>query len=92
MNIITKFFNCNILKDGKILAQDIWVEDGQIANPEMIFYDQKKIPDIEIDCLGSLIAPGFLDLQINGQYKVKLRSYNKPNIMFNLLSHFYFLI
>jgi len=66
MNIVTKFFNCNILKDGKILAHDLWVVDGKIANPETIFYDNKKIPDIEVDCLGSLITPGFIDLQING--------------------------
>lgn len=71
MNIVTKYFNCNILKDGKILTQDLWVVDGQIANPEIVFYDKKKIPDVEIDCLGSLITPGFIDLQINGQYKVK---------------------
>lgn len=66
MNIVTKFFNCSILKDGKILERDLWVVDGQIANPETIFYDCKKIPDIEVDCLGSLITPGFIDLQING--------------------------
>lgn len=70
MTVITKYFNCNILKDGKILAQDLWVENGQIANPEIIFYDLKKTPDIEIDCLGSLITPGFIDLQINGQYNI----------------------
>lgn len=70
MAIVTKYFNCNILKDGKILSQDLWVEDGQIANPEILFYDNKKNPDIEIDCQGSLIAPGFIDLQINGQYNI----------------------
>lgn len=66
MSEVKKFFNCNILRDGKILAHDLWVENGQIADPEIIFYDKKKIPDIEIDCLGSLITPGFIDLQING--------------------------
>lgn len=66
MTIITKYFNCNILKNGKIIAQDLWLEDGKIANPEILFYDKKKIPNIEIDCLGSLIVPGFIDLQING--------------------------
>ncbi|KAE9544858.1 hypothetical protein AGLY_000401 [Aphis glycines] len=70
MNIVTKYFNCNILKDGKILTQDLWVVDGRIANPEIIFYDKKKIPDVEIDCLGSLITPGFIDLQINGAFGV----------------------
>lgn len=66
MTIVTKYFNCNIIRDGHILMQDLWVKDGQIADPEKIFYDEKKIPDIEIDCLGSLITPGFIDLQING--------------------------
>jgi len=70
MTIITKFFNCNILKNGRILTQDLWVEDGKIANPEIIFYDKKKNPDIEIDCQGSLITPGFIDLQINGAFGV----------------------
>lgn len=70
MNIVTKYFNCNILKDGKILTQDLWVVDGRIANPEIVFYDKKKIPDVEIDCLGSLITPGFIDLQINGAFGV----------------------
>lgn len=66
MTKVTKYFNCNILKNGKILKQDLWVEDGQIVDPEIIFYDKKKMPDFEIDCLGSLISPGFIDLQING--------------------------
>lgn len=69
MTLVTKYFNCNILRGGKILAQDLWVDDGQIADPEVIFYDKKKNPDIEIDCLGSLIIPGLIDLQINGQYE-----------------------
>lgn len=66
MTVVAKYFNCNILKDGRILRQDLWVEDGRIADPEIIFYVKKKMPDIEIDCLGSLISPGFIDLQING--------------------------
>ena len=42
MSVVTKFFNCNILKDGRILTQDLWVENGQIADPEIIFYDKKN--------------------------------------------------
>lgn len=68
MMIVTKYFNCNVFKNGRILKEDLWVEDGKIADPIVLFYDKKKIPDIEIDCLGSLITPGFIDLQINGQY------------------------
>lgn len=66
MSVVTKYFNCNILKNGKIVTQDLWVENGKIADPKILFFDKKKVPDIEIDCLESLITPGFIDLQING--------------------------
>lgn len=35
-------------------------------NPEKIFYDEKIMPDLKINCGGALISPGFIDLQING--------------------------
>ncbi|XP_050420351.1 N-acetylglucosamine-6-phosphate deacetylase [Adelges cooleyi] len=70
MTVVTKYFNCNVLTDGQILPKDLWVEDGRIVDPDIIFYDLRKSPDVEIDCLGSLVAPGFIDLQINGAFGV----------------------
>lgn len=64
--ILKQFFNCKILRDGKIQLEDLWVRNGEIVNPEKIFYDEKITPDVKINCDGALISPGFIDLQING--------------------------
>ncbi|XP_043670769.1 N-acetylglucosamine-6-phosphate deacetylase isoform X2 [Vespula pensylvanica] len=56
--ILKQFHNCNILRDGKIINEDLWVRDGKIINPEKIFYDEKILPDYKIDCQGALISPG----------------------------------
>ena len=43
---------------------------GKIINPEPLFFDEKLGPDVIVDCRGALIAPGFIDLQINGGFGV----------------------
>lgn len=63
---LKQFYNCCILRDGKILKEDLWVRDGKLVNSEKIFYDEKVMPDVRIDCKGALISPGYIDLQING--------------------------
>lgn len=69
-NEIIQFHNCFILRDGKIIKEDLWTCDGKIVNPEPIFFDQKDYADIKIDCEGLTIAPGFIDVQVNGNYYV----------------------
>lgn len=64
--ILKQFYNCCILREGKILNEDLWVRDGKVVDPEKIFYDEKIKPHIKIDCNGALISPGYIDLQING--------------------------
>lgn len=64
--LLQQFYNCQILRDHKILIEDLWVRDGKILDPEKIFYDEKIKPDVRIDCNGALISPGYIDLQING--------------------------
>ncbi|KAF7287261.1 hypothetical protein GWI33_002077 [Rhynchophorus ferrugineus] len=63
-----QFINCKILRNHRIVKEDIWVRDGKIVNPERIFYDEKISADVKIDCKGLLLAPGFIELQINGGY------------------------
>ncbi|XP_043670760.1 N-acetylglucosamine-6-phosphate deacetylase isoform X1 [Vespula pensylvanica] len=77
--ILKQFHNCNILRDGKIINEDLWVRDGKIINPEKIFYDEKILPDYKIDCQGALISPGYIDLQINGGFGVDF-SHNIENV------------
>nr|CAD7397334.1 unnamed protein product [Timema cristinae] len=70
-NTLLKFKNCRLLRDDKIIDDDIWVRDGKIVNPEKVFYDEKCYADEEIDCKGALISPGFIELQINGFLKTR---------------------
>lgn len=46
--------------------EDLWVREGKILNPEKLFFDEKGSADIQLDCKDSIIAPGFIDVQING--------------------------
>lgn len=63
---ITQFRECFLLRDHEIIKEDLWIRDGKIVNPEPIFYVENEHADIQVDCGGRLIAPGFIDLQING--------------------------
>ncbi|KAJ8975217.1 hypothetical protein NQ317_014520 [Molorchus minor] len=70
---LSQFVNCRILRNHKFIKEDIWVRDGKIVNPEKIFFDEKIQADIVIDCKGLAIAPGFIELQINGGYGYDFR-------------------
>lgn len=62
-----QFKNCQILQDHQIIRDDLWVCDGKILNPEKVFFDTKVKADVQIDCNNSIISPGFIDVQINGE-------------------------
>lgn len=64
---LLQFRNCQILRDHAIITEDFWVRNGKIVDPEKVFFDEKISADVQIDCKGALIAPGFIDLQINGK-------------------------
>lgn len=63
---LIQFMNCQLLKDHKIVEDDLWVRDGIILNPYVVFFDENIAADIKIDCKGLLISPGYIDVQING--------------------------
>lgn len=64
--MLTQFKNCHILRDHKIIREDLWVRDGKIIDPENIFFDERNFADEQVDCCGALVSPGFIDIQING--------------------------
>jgi N-acetylglucosamine-6-phosphate deacetylase len=64
---LKQFYNCRILRNGKILEENLWVRDGKIIDPEKIFYVEKIQPDVKFNCNGAVISPGFIDVQINGK-------------------------
>ena len=65
MKKISRFFNCTLLRDHQIVRQDLWMAEGKIIPPQ-------SHADIEIDVKNCLIAPGYIDLQINGGYGIDL--------------------
>lgn len=65
---IIQLTNCHIIRDRQILKDDLWIRNGKIINPEPIFYTERKQADLRIDCQGMLIAPGYIDLQVNGKF------------------------
>ncbi|XP_067948216.1 N-acetylglucosamine-6-phosphate deacetylase-like isoform X2 [Watersipora subatra] len=62
---ITKFHNCRLLKNHSIYWEDIWVRDGIIIDPQKCFYGERRDPDIKVNCGGNIIAPGYIETQIN---------------------------
>lgn len=65
---ITCFKNCEVLRDGKLVkGADVWVRGGKVIDPQQFFYEEKRRPDQIVNCQGLIVAPGFIDIQINGE-------------------------
>lgn len=75
---LIKFVNCRLIRNGRIECDDIWVRDGKIMNPEKIFFEEKVKADKSVDCNNAIIAPGYIDVQINGSSSIRMyvRLYN----------------
>jgi N-acetylglucosamine-6-phosphate deacetylase len=46
---------------------DVWVRNGKVMDHMKLFYEERVSPSREIDCTGLIVAPGFIDIQINGK-------------------------
>jgi len=57
---LTRFYHARLLRDHKIEEGDLWVSDGKIVPPGKA--------DKEVDLQGQILAPGFIDLQLNGAF------------------------
>lgn len=66
---LLQFVNCKLLRGHQLIDQDLWVENGIVVNPEPIFFHEKRQPVVQIDCGKCILAPGFIDIQINGDSK-----------------------
>ena len=57
--------------DGKssllVEGGDVWVRNGKVMDHMKLFYEEQVSPSREIDCTGLIVAPGFIDIQINGK-------------------------
>ena len=70
---VTQFTDCLILKDHKLIKEDLWISNGKIIDPGPLFYQNRKNANKKIKCNGKIIAPGFIDVQINGAFGLDFR-------------------
>ena len=63
---LVQFCNCFLLRDHTTVEDDLWIRNGVILDPHVVFFEENVAADIKIDCKGLLIAPGYIDVQING--------------------------
>lgn len=63
---LTQFRNCRLLRNHQLVVDDLWVRAGKVIDPEKVFFDEKQQAHVQVDCGGAILAPGFIDLQING--------------------------
>ena len=76
-SIMTRFTNCLLVRGDELVIEDLWVQDGVVVDPKARFLaaasaeefvDGGKI--IDVDCGGAYVAPGFIDVQINGAFGI----------------------
>ncbi|KAJ1995453.1 N-acetyl-glucosamine-6-phosphate deacetylase [Coemansia umbellata] len=74
---ITQIHNCRVLRNHAIEYDDVWFQDGRIINPTSLY--GLRNPDTRIDAKGLIVAPGLIDVQLNGAFGYDF-SFNKSNI------------
>lgn len=62
-NSVIRYYNGRVLRNHTLINEDFWVKDGKIISP-------CETSDYEVDVQGLIIAPGYIDLQINGAFGI----------------------
>ncbi|KAH6678559.1 hypothetical protein B0J14DRAFT_535042 [Halenospora varia] len=70
--VITKFTNCLLLDPNTLTltSSDLWVSSltGRILSSQVLFYGIHRVPDQIVDLGGRILAPGLIDVQLNGAF------------------------
>lgn len=74
--VVIQLINCLLVRadSDTLVKEHLWLQNGKIIDPQGRFWeanDNKSFAaDVVIDCGGLIIAPGFIDIQINGAFGV----------------------
>ncbi len=63
-----KLTNCRIVRNGQLIRDDLMFREGKFLDPEHVFYVEKRSADLVLDCNDLIVAPGFIDVQLNGAF------------------------
>eukprot|EP00049_Salpingoeca_infusionum_P015552 m.304199 g.304199 ORF g.304199 m.304199 type:complete len:291 (-) comp15896_c0_seq2:5642-6514(-) len=72
------FVNGHVLRSGKLVQESLWVRNGKIMDPRTLFFDERLEADFVVDCTNLILAPGFIDVQINGAFGVDFSAHEGP--------------
>ncbi|CAL2038193.1 unnamed protein product [Caenorhabditis brenneri] len=75
-NQLVQFVNCSVLRENGLRKEHVWVRNGRILDEKSVFFEEKKLADVQIDCSGLILSPGFIDLQLNGGFGIDFSTYN----------------
>ncbi|OQO07844.1 hypothetical protein B0A48_06635 [Cryoendolithus antarcticus] len=69
-NGVTKLTGGRLVRGNELVNGDLWISSitGNILNGQEAFYEHHITPDVVIDLKGKILAPGFIDLQVNGGF------------------------
>eukprot|EP01053_Blabericola_migrator_P013100 Blabericola_migrator_1__13099@NODE_88_length_14618_cov_150_951275_g79_i0_p5_GENE_NODE_88_length_14618_cov_150_951275_g79_i0NODE_88_length_14618_cov_150_951275_g79_i0_p5_ORF_typecomplete_len461_score65_66Amidohydro_1/PF01979_20/1_5e27Amidohydro_3/PF07969_11/56Amidohydro_3/PF07969_11/8_9e10_NODE_88_length_14618_cov_150_951275_g79_i04861868 len=63
------FHNCRVLRNEKLVHDEVWVQGSRIISAE----EARSAPSHKaVNCFNKIIAPGFIDIQLNGAFGVDL--------------------
>eukprot|EP00947_MAST-08B_sp_MAST-8B-sp1_P002079 g2079.t1 len=75
---VTRFTNIRLLRGDAFVDEDLWVRDGRIIDPQSRFWEaadaKEFMADEVVDGGGCIVAPGFIDVQINGAFGIDFSS------------------
>lgn len=65
---LTCFYNGFFVRGEHLTTSDLWInnETGCIVDPQQIFYHDQLVPATKVDLGGRILAPGLIDVQLNG--------------------------
>lgn len=65
---LTRFYNGFFVRGEELTTADLWINNttGRIVDPQEIFFHNQLVPATAVDLKGRVVAPGFIDVQLNG--------------------------
>ena len=67
---IVRLTNCRLVVGDKLVRRDLWLSgtSGKILDAQQHFFDSLGLPSETRDLGGQIVAPGLLEVQLNGAY------------------------
>ncbi|GMT20568.1 hypothetical protein PFISCL1PPCAC_11865, partial [Pristionchus fissidentatus] len=65
---LVQLINCRVIDGGALVDKHVWFRDGILLDAARIFWEEKSGADVQVDCCGLILSPGFIDIQINGGF------------------------